>query len=167
MMEKCKTVCFSGHRPEKLPQSEQELAMLRDKIFKEVEKAIADGFDTFIVGGARGFDLICAEIVNFRKRIIKPNDPMQIRLISVIPYEEQAVRWKESERELYYDMMAKSDDVITLSVHYHSQVFYNRNRYMVDNSTRLICYHNGSGSGTGYTVKYAEKKQLDIINLYS
>lgn len=43
MMEKCKTVCFSGHRPEKLPQSEQELAMLRDKIFKEVEKAIADG----------------------------------------------------------------------------------------------------------------------------
>lgn len=166
MIKKEKAVCFSGHRPEKLPKEKQELEQLRDQISEAVEKAIEDGYDTFIAGGARGFDLMCAEVVNFRKRIIKPTDPVLIRLISVIPYEEQAIRWKESERELYYEMMAKSDDVIMLNSHYHSQAFYKRNRYMVDNSSRLICYYNGSGSGTGYTIKYAKGEQLDIINLY-
>jgi len=36
---------------------------------------------------------------------------------------------------------------------------------MVDNSSKLICYYNGSGGGTGYTVDYAEKHSVPIINL--
>lgn len=166
MFNQCKTVCFSGHRPEKLPKGAHELEHLRSNLYEAVETAIADGFDTFIAGGARGFDLMCAEVIASRKQIVKPTDPPQIRLISAIPYEEQAINWSEIERERYYDMMAKSDEVITLSTHYHSRVFYDRNQYMVDNAARLICYYSGGRSGTGHTVKYAQRKQLEIINLF-
>lgn len=35
---------------------------------------------------------------------------------------------------------------------------YNQsNRYMVEHSSRLICYYNSSRGRTGYTVNYAEK----------
>lgn len=49
---------------------------------------------------------------------------------------------------------------------YCKQAFHIRNRYMVDHSSRLICYYDGQLGGTDYTVNYARKKGLDIINLH-
>ena len=37
---------------------------------------------------------------------------------------------------------------------------------MVDNSSRLICYYNGCSGGTAFTVRYAGKKGLEIVNLF-
>ena len=43
--------------------------------------------------------------------------------------------------------------------------YHERNRYMVDNSSKLICYYDGSGGGTGYTVEYVKKRSIQIVNL--
>ena len=52
--------CFTGHRPEKLSLSENEVKPLLEKA---IDNAIADGYVTFITGMAKGTDIWAAEIV--------------------------------------------------------------------------------------------------------
>lgn len=161
-----KTVCFTGHRSEKLPKGEA-LENLRTRLADEIEKAIQDGYNTFLFGGAYGWDLMAAEEVIKKKTVIDLQNPQRVRLIAVIPFEEQAVRYSLADHERYYEIMPKCDDVITLNTHYNSQCYAQRNQYMVDRSSRVICYWNKQAvSGTAQTVRMAEKQKLEIINLY-
>ena len=49
---------------------------------------------------------------------------------------------------------------------YQSQgCMHKRNRHLVDNSSVCVCYLNKENGGTAYTVDYAGKKGLEIINL--
>lgn len=56
--------CFTGHRPEKLSLSENEVKPLLEKA---IDNAIADGYVTFITGMAKGTDIWAAEIVLEKK----------------------------------------------------------------------------------------------------
>lgn len=162
--DKTRTVCFSGHR--ELPTGDEQNA-LRERLNDAIGEAIEDGYNTFLFGGAIGFDLLCAELILKRKRIIKLEHPQRIRLVAVLPFEEQAAKWSESDREIYYDTLPQCDEVITLSTHYHDKAYYDRNKWMVDRSGRLICYFTGSPrSGTGQTVRLAREQGLEIINLH-
>jgi uncharacterized phage-like protein YoqJ len=166
MLNKGNTACFSGHRSERLPKSIEELDELRLRLYEEIDKALNDGFDTFIFGACYGFDLMCAEMVLLRQKIIKMSDPKCIRLIAAVPFEEQASKWREMDRELYFDTLSKCDEVITISTKFSMNCYHKCNRYMVDNSSKLICYYDGGISGTAYTVNYAKEKGYEIINLY-
>jgi len=162
-----KTLCFSGYRTEKLPKSRNEFNLMIQSLICEINKAISDGYDTFMFGACYGFDLICAEQVLLRKQIVRHTDPVHINLIAVVPFEEQASRWKEQDREKYFNILSGCDEVITLYKHYQSGCYHERNRYMVDNSSRLICYYDGSIDGTRYIVEYAESKAVPVINVCS
>ena len=70
--------CFTGHRPEKLSLSENEVKHLLEKA---IDNAIADGYVTFITGMAKGTDIWAVEIVLEKK---KRNDAL--RLICAIPH---------------------------------------------------------------------------------
>ena len=50
--------CFTGHRPEKLEQSEDEI---REWLTEQIENAIDDGYLTFISGMAMGVDIWAGE----------------------------------------------------------------------------------------------------------
>ena len=67
-------VCFTGHRPEKLKQSESVIVKALETAIKE---AIADGKNVFISGMARGVDIWAAEIV-LRLR----NEGQNVKLIT-------------------------------------------------------------------------------------
>ena len=166
MQKKENALCFSGHRSEKLPNTEEEMKKLKLKLWEEIDKAIENGIDTFYFGGCYGFDLLCADIVAKRKRVIKTSDPKIIKLIAVVPFEEQAARWKESDREIYYDTLPQCDEVITLNTHYKQGCYHERNRYMVDRCSKMIAYYDGGSGGTAYTVDYAKTNGLEITNLY-
>ena len=61
-------VCFSGHRPEKLPEGEGR-EILKSMLHLETENAIKDGARVFYTGMARGVDLYAAEmILDYRHR---------------------------------------------------------------------------------------------------
>lgn len=167
MKTNAKTLCFSGHRTEKLPEGKDEFNLMIQRLIYEIDKAIMDGYDTFVFGACYGFDLICAERVLIRKKIVRPADPANINLVAVVPFEEQAAKWKERDREKYFNILSECDEVITLHKHYQSGCYHERNRYMADNSSRLICYYDGSIGGTGYTVEYAESKSMTIVNIYN
>ena len=77
--------CFTGHRPEKLKLPEREV---RKRLEAEIQKAVYAGFTTFISGGAKGTDLIAAEIVlNHRQ-----TDP-RLKLICALPHEGFGQHW--------------------------------------------------------------------------
>jgi uncharacterized phage-like protein YoqJ len=164
-MSREKTVCFTGHRSEKLPKGEA-LEKLRQRLENEIERALQDGYDTFLFGGAYGFDLMAAEEVIKKKSLIDLQNPQRIRLWAIIPFEEQAVRFSVADHERYYEIMPKCDEVITLNTQYTSQCYAQRNQYMVDRSNRVICcWDRLAVSGTAQTVRMAEKQNLEIINL--
>lgn len=163
---KNRTICFSGHSTEKLPKSNKEFTNLILKLHLEIEKAITEGYSTFIFGACFGFDLICAEQILMRKQIIRFTDPIgSIKLVAVVPFESQAAKWNVQDRDKYFNILSKCDDVITSNKHYNNGCYHERNRYIVDKSSKLICYYDGSCGGTKYTVEYAEKQSLQIINL--
>ena len=166
MLIKNKTLCFSGHRTEKLPKAKNEFSNLVQNLYSKIDNAIYDGYENFLFGACYGFDLICAEQVLMRKQLIKSTDPLNIKLIAIIPFEDQAAKWNEYNRNKYFNILSKCHDVITLNKKFKVGCYYERNRYMIDNSSKLICYYNGSGGGTGYTVEYAEKRLVSVENLY-
>ena len=166
MQKKEHALCFTGHRSEKLPKTAEQLETLKLRLWEEIDKAIENGIDTFYFGACYGFDLMCADIVAKRRRVIKMSDSKSIMLIAVVPFEEQAARWNESDREIYYDTLPQCDEVITLNTHYKQGCYHERNRYMVDRCSKMIAYYDGGSGGTAYTVNYAKTNDLEITNLY-
>ncbi len=167
MFNKSKTVCFSGHRTKRLPQTLQGMKELETQIYRQINKAISLGYNSFIFGGCLGFDLMSARVVLDIQNSSTPDTPKQITLIAAIPFEGQAERWNSKDRELYKNILSRCDDVICICKDFSLYSYSKRNRFMVDNSSRLICYYDGEGGGTASTVKYADMKGLEIINLYS
>lgn len=166
MAEQSGTVCFSGHRDKRLPQTAEGIHELRRLVYNEIDRAVREDQCTFLFGGCYGFDQLCAEMVLFRKKVIVSRNDLKIRLVAVLPFEGQADRWNEKQREAYFKTLEQCDEVIMLQKHYAPDVYHERNRYLADHSQRLICYYDGGRGGTEYTVRCAREKGLEIVNLY-
>lgn len=152
-----KTVCFSGHRVLYEPKDK-----IKVKTEIAVRKCIEQGFETFILGGAVGFDTLAAETVLHIKE-----DYPNIRLIMDLPCppEQQSLKWNDKQKEQYYKFLEQADKVCVLSPQYTDTCMLDRNRHMVDSSALLVCYLRKQCGGTFYTVNYAEKKGLEILRL--
>ncbi len=165
-INKNNSLCFTGHRTEKLPKTEKELENLKKKLLLAIDRAIANGVDTFYFGACYGFDLLAAQLVLMRSKILVLDNPKHIRLIAVVPFEEQAACWSETNREIYYSTLQYCDEVIMLHTKFEKGCYHERNRYMVNRAGQMIAYYDGSSGGTGYTVQYAKQKGIKITNLY-
>lgn len=148
--------CFTGHRPEKLNQSEEALCgMLR----AEIMQAINDGFTVFISGMARGIDIWAAEIVLELKQEGYP-----LRLICALPYDGFGDRWSVLWREKYQKILSQVDLVRVICKGYHKGCFQIRNEWMVNHSARVIALYTGEPGGTRNTINYAEKCGIEVRN---
>lgn len=159
------SACFSGYREEKFSFPFQEGVAEYEKLKSDLQKVVmaasGSGLHTFYTGACYGFDILAGEIViGLRDQLKKP-----IRLISVLPFENQAQLWKEHWRDRYFTMLEYSDQVITLQPRYTRGCYCRRNEFLVDHSCLLICYHNGQEGGTEQTVRYALQRELSVINL--
>lgn len=156
-----KTCCFSGHRPERL--DEKQIEHIKKALSIEIESAIRSGYEVFISGMARGFDMWAAQAV-LAFKCIHPH----IKLKCIIPCEEQADFWNTEDVRKYFFILGKCDEIITVAKHYTSDCMFKRNRYMADNSSFLICAYDGTNKGgTAYTVKYANRMGVKIINIFT
>ena len=116
-------LAFTGHRPESLPFGENELSAsairIKTLLADEIMRCAAQGYDTFLAGGARGGDILFAEQVLFVKGLEYPDIRLEypdIRLITVVPHEGQANNWTEAWRERYFRILEYSSDVVTLEI---------------------------------------------------
>lgn len=150
-------VCFTGHRPEKLTIPEKEIKLFLEE---QIQKAIKDGYITFLSGMARGVDIWAAETVLNIKAEGNP-----IHLICCIPYDNFEVRWSEEWKQKYAEILRKADIVTYTSHQYYNGCLQVRNQFMVDRSARLIAVYNGTPGGTRNTIEYAKRRGLEIVAL--
>ena len=156
-----RTVCFSGHRPEKLPLNGDSganvIRYLKSILYKEVLDSIAAGYDRFITGLARGVDLWAGEILMELKA-----QGEKISIIAVKPYKTHGDNFSGEEKFSLGRLLSNADEVVCLSDEYRKGCLQRRNEYMVDRSGKLIAVVSDYRSGTGATIRYAEKQGIEV-----
>lgn len=143
------TMAVTGHREIKDNLSKDLLKI----IFKN---AIIDGFDTFLVGMAIGFDTLCFNVL---EEIRKENN---IRIIACVPCPDQDKKFSLSQQKEYKRMLSVADEKIVLSKKYTPYCMLERNKFMVDNCSLLLAYLRENKGGTYHTVNYAEKNGVFV-----
>ena len=153
---KNQTVCFTGHR--KIPP--EQAGALGRQLKSTLIQLINDGYRYFGAGGALGYDTLAAQTV----LELKTQYP-DVKLILVLPCLSQTRGWSARDIEIYEDIKNKADKVVYTSQEYTRGCMHKRNRHLVDNSSVCVCYLTESTGGTAYTVDYAHKNNLTVINL--
>lgn len=149
--------CFTGHRPNKLACSEDDARRL---LSAAIEKAVEDGYSTFITGMAEGVDIWAAmEVLKIR------SENPDVRLLCAPPYPTFGNHRALDEQIIYDFILDRADAVHTVSQAYSRRCYQIRNEWMVDRSMRVIALYNGEPGGTRNTIKYAEEKGVEVINL--
>ena len=120
---------------------------------------IENGYQYFGAGGALGFDTLAAQTVLNLK-----TDYPQIKLILVLPCLSQADGWSSRDKDVYEKIKSSADKVVYTSEECTRGCMHKRNRHLVENSSVCVCYLTESAGGTVYTVDYAKKNKLLIIN---
>ena len=155
MDQREKTVCFTGHRI-----FYHDFVFLQSTLKETLEQLVQKGCRRFLAGGALGFDTLAASaVLELRERF------PDISLILVLPCRGQQARWRTDQRAKYERILSFADEVIFLNESYQKGCMHERNRYLVDNSGLCLCYLVKKSGGTYYTVQYAKKQGLPVINL--
>ena len=153
-----KTCCFTGHRIIKI--TPKLVQRLRDDIVDVIRKGVTDFYD----GGAIGFDMLAAETVID----LKAEYPdIKLHMLLPCPPEEQVKGWNKSQIAGYEKILQTADSLTVVSEHYMKDCMKQRNERLVELADCCICYCTNPRSGTGQTVRMAENKGIEIINLFS
>lgn len=154
--------CFTGHRPEHIPwlrdESSDHTIKLKRVLSKTIDIAIDGGYTDFYCGMARGIDTLAAEII-----LEKAKEDKNIRLHAALPCPEQCMGWTSDEKEKFESILRHAATRTVISPMYTDTCMLARNRFMVDNSQRVIAVWNGFfRGGTAYTIRYAKKENKEI-----
>ena len=149
-----KTISFTGHRNILFSDD------IKLRLLSTLQTQILCGFDTFLLGMAKGFDLYCGNLLLSLKEKY-PN----IKIIAVIPCDNQTDGFSEIEKIYYKKILHSSFDIIQTGKSKTASSMKKRNRFLVDNSSMLIAYLLRHATGTFYTCNYAYKKPIKVINI--
>ena len=157
------SLCFAGHRPEKLPQGrvlEGLTATLQYYIFRAVLK----GYTTFYTGMADGIDYLAADYL-FGLRLVNP----QIIVIGIQPCTDYESFFKRRGYSLphLYAMQRGVDRLVTLpGTSWDSGIFLRRDDFMVDQCSAIIAVCDNGRSGSMHTFCYAKRRNLAYCRIY-
>ncbi len=151
-----KTCCFTGHRE----LGYAKYIYIKHKLICVIDELISAGITEFCTGGALGFDTVAAQTV-LEARERNPH----IKLHLILPCKNQAENWNYIQRETYNDIIRRADSIEYLCEYYTRFCMQMRNRELVDRSSVCVCCLEKTKGGTAYTVNYAKKSGLRIINV--
>ena len=152
-----KACSFTGHRRIK-PSHRNALGGL---LLRAINYAYENGCREFFCGGAVGFDTEAARAV-LRFRIDHPD----VKLILLLPCQDQDDGWSDSQRDAYGYVLKSADEIRYTSDYYTQNCMKIRNQALADSCDILIAYLSESKSGAGQTVRMAEKQGKSVYNLY-
>ena len=150
------TCCFTGHRK----ISDAHMRRMADEMDRILDTLIRNHVTVFRTGGAIGFDTVVALKV-LEKRETNP----EIRLELFLPCRDQSEGWAEFNREAYDYILASADHVTYIRNTYSKGCMLERNRRMVEGSQFCVGYCVSAAGGSAYTLRYAKKKGLRVINI--
>lgn len=157
---------FTGHRPKSFPWKYDETAhgcvLLKEALTTQIIELADRGVTDYLSGMALGVDFWAAQIVlDLQKQY------PAMRLHCILPCEGQESKWTPSAQEQYHTILKQANGVVYVSREYTANCMLKRNRYLVDHASILLAVFNGAQrSGTGATVRYAQKsgRELFIID---
>ena len=150
--------CFTGHRRLSLQEAQAARLGLRAGI----ARMEAAGVTTFLAGGALGFDTIAAQEVLRAKGTYCP----WVHLVLVLPCLGQEARWSARDAAVYRGLLRQADEVIYTADIYFKGCMLQRDRYLVNHSAYCLCFLRDTvQGGTAYTVRYAQRQGLSVVNL--
>lgn len=157
-----KSACFTGHRTIKT-----DMNSFSALLFSVIEQMITDrNITDYYAGGAYGFDAIAALSV---LRLKEKYPEVRLHLKLPCPFDEQSAKWNEAQKTEYLHIFGLVDSVVQVSDCYYNGCMKARNARLVElASDYCICYWNPKHyrSGTGQTVRMAQKKDIEVINLF-
>lgn len=159
-----KTACaITGHRPKSFPWKYDEgnpnCVLLKEFLAAQISKLVDRSVTDWFSGMALGVDIWSAEIVLF----LRKNNPA-LRIHCILPCEGQEDKWSVSEQERYHAVLRRADEVFYVNRAYGPKCMLERNRYMVDHASILLAVYNGvQRSGTGATIRYAQRLGREIV----
>lgn len=152
---------FTGHRPSKYPflsdEASPEYMRLKEELGMRTDAAIRADYTHFICGGALGTDTLAAKLV-LEKRAVYPRVTLEI----AVPCDGQEKYWSKADRDCYGAILAQADVVTILSSAYTPFCMFERNRYMVEQSQKLIAVYDGTRGGTYSTVLMALNRGINV-----
>lgn len=157
------TACaFTGHRPKSFPWKYNETAfdciLLKEVLAAQIKALTDRGVTDFLSGMAQGTDLWCSQII----LDLKKKNPV-LKLHCILPYKGQADKWSALAREKYNVILEQADSVDYVSRTYYDGCMIDRNHRLVESAGLLLAVYNGARrSGTGATVRYAQKLGREI-----
>lgn len=157
-----KSACFTGHRTLMTDMNSFSALLL-----SVIEQMITDrNITDYYAGGAYGFDAI----VSLSILRIKEKYP-QVRLHLILPYsnKEQTEGWNTKRKAEFDKILGLADSVEYVSEHKTMTCMKERNARLVELASECcIAYWNANNkrSGTGQTVRMAQKKGLEVINIF-
>lgn len=161
-----KACAFTGHRPFRFIFRYDE----KHWLCLTIKAAMADacrvlyekhGVRFFYSGCALGVDQWGAEAV-----LALREEYPDIRLICAAPFPDFVSRWSEDQRKRLRRIWDASDDRGFVCREYQSEIYYKRNRFIVDRSAYLVAVYDKAASpsgGTHMTVQYAQALRRTIL----
>ena len=157
--EKCRTVCITGPKPEKLPDSgnrnSQVIRSLKSVLYKAMLDCTQEGYNCFITGFTEGVELWAGEIVLDFKAQNK-----NVKLVVVSPYKDYISRFRSAEKFLAGNITLKADQIVHISEKYTGKCMNQRIEYMIARSGKLIAVVPDSKARKGAAIKYAESSGI-------
>ena len=90
----------------------------------------------------------------------------QIKIYGALPCKNQSQKCPIEQQRRYDKLIDQLDGIRCINDYYTgSECMLERNRFMIDNSSKLIALFNDKSGGTKSTIEYARKKELEIIIL--
>ncbi len=114
----------------------------------------------FLVGRNGVFDLMAASVI---RKLKKETGNENAYLALVLPYETAELRNNTEAFESYYDSVEICEASALCNPKF---AIVARNRNMVDRSDLVVVYVKNESGGAYQSLKYAEKNEKRIINLY-
>lgn len=149
-------VAVTGHRPPKLGGYSMKAAQK----LKEFAVTVLDFYkpDKIITGMSLGWDTAIADAC------CQTTTPF----ISAVPFHGFESKWPDASKEIFYKLLECAEEVVyvTDTDDYKPEYIMLRNIWMVDHADWILALWNGSDGGTMNTIKFAEKRDKEIINVW-
>ena len=148
------TCCVTGHRNIRAAR----VPAIREQLEREILFAVGAGYTRFISGFAEGCDLVFADLVAEMKC------DLDLKLVAALPYRNRFY----SQNPMVQQLLRACDEVYVISEQCTRQCYFQRNRWMVNESGRVIALYDGrDAGGTYYTVRCAQalQRQLRVVQI--
>ena len=151
-----KSCCFTGHRSIPL----QELPALTAHVDEVIRTLYSAGCRRYYAGGAVGFDTLAAS----RVLLLREECP-DVCLCLLLPCRNQHRAWSAPDVRRFEEILRRCDGFHYVEEDYSPRVMAARNMALIAHADVLVAYARRYASGTGQTVRAAERGGIPVLNL--